>query len=178
MTILNTSQVPTPATKPATTGAKTAGKTIEVTTPSHLTPLNPSAAIVAPIKPPNSACEEDDGRPNSQVSRFQRIPPTSPARMMTSIGTPISPGTGAPFEPWMEMILLLTVKATSIDKKAPSRFKIADKATAAFGLSAPVATEVAIALAVSWKPFVKSKASAVTTTTHKIKRASFTGTSC
>ena len=33
----------------------------------------------------------------------------------------------------MEMILLLTVKATSIDKNAPTRFKIADRITAAFG---------------------------------------------
>jgi hypothetical protein len=49
----------------------------------------------------------------------------------------------------MEMILLLTVSATWIERKAPTRFKIADKATAALGLSAPVATDVAIALAVS-----------------------------
>ena len=49
----------------------------------------------------------------------------------------------------MAMILLLTVNATSIDRNAPTRFKIADRATAAFGLSAPVATEVAIAFAVS-----------------------------
>jgi hypothetical protein len=33
------------------------------------------------------------------------------------------------------------------------------------GRRAPVAIEVAIAFAVSWKPFVKSKISAVTTTT-------------
>ena len=77
------------------------------------------------------------------------MPPTSPHRMITSIGTPISPGTGAPLGPWMAMILLLTVRATSIDRKAPTRFKIADNATAAFGFRAPVATEVAIALAVS-----------------------------
>ena len=62
---------------------------------------------------------------------------------------PIRPGTGAPLAPWMEMILLLTVRATSIERKAPTRFKIADKATATLGLSAPVATDVAIALAVS-----------------------------
>jgi hypothetical protein len=36
--------------------------------------------------------------------------------------------------------------------------------TAIFGFSAPVAIVVAIALAVSWKPLVKSKPSAVTTT--------------
>ena len=77
------------------------------------------------------------------------MPPISPARMITSSGTPIRPGTGAPFAPWMEMILLLTVRATSIERKAPTRFKIADKPTAALGLSAPVATDVAIAFAVS-----------------------------
>jgi hypothetical protein len=38
-------------------------------------------------------------------------------------------------------------------------------ATATFGGSAPVATEVAIAFAVSWKPLVKSNANAVITTT-------------
>jgi len=37
-------------------------------------------------------------------------------------------------------------------------------ATAIFGLSAPVAIVVAIALAVSWKPLVKSNPRAVTTT--------------
>jgi hypothetical protein len=61
------------------------------------------------------------------------MPPTSPARMITSIGTPIKPGTGAPVDPWIEMILLLTVRATSIERKAPTRFKIADRATATFG---------------------------------------------
>jgi hypothetical protein len=54
---------------------------------------------VAPISPPNSAWEDDDGSPNSQVNRFHKMPPTSPARMITSIGTPIRPGTGAPFDP-------------------------------------------------------------------------------
>ncbi len=36
------------------------------------------------------------------------------------------------------------------------------------GFSAPVAMEVAIALAVSWKPLVKSKARAVTTTCNNL----------
>jgi hypothetical protein len=40
----------------------------------------------------------------------------------------------------------------------------AARPTATRGRSAPVAIEVAIALAVSWKPLVKSKASAATTT--------------
>ncbi|MER6980850.1 hypothetical protein ABT317_28750 [Streptomyces carpinensis] len=41
-------------------------------------------------------------------------------------------------------------------------------ATAILGFSAPVEMVVAIALAVSWKPFVKSNASAVTTTIARI----------
>ena len=44
------------------------------------------------------------------------------------------------------------------------------------GRSAPVAIDVAIALAVSWKPFVKSKARAVTTTTMTISGTSMSGT--
>ena len=44
-------------------------------------------------------------------------------------------------------------------------------ATATFGRSAPVAIGVAIAFAVSWKPFVKSKksASAMTSTTMRVR---------
>ena len=70
--------------------------------------------------------------------------------------------------------LLLTVSATSIDKKAPTRFRIADRVTATFGFSAPVAIDVAMALPVSWKPLVKSNTSAVTTTINKMNRASVT----
>src|SRR6476659_6914395 len=86
VTILNTIQVPNPATTPATTGEKIAGSTIELITPSHFTPPMPSAAMVAPIRPPNSACEDDEGKPKSQVNKFHKMPPTSPARMITSSG--------------------------------------------------------------------------------------------
>ena len=70
---------------------------------------------------------------------------------------------------WMmppEMVL-----ATSVDRKAPTRFRIAASSTATLGLSAPVAMGVAIAFAVSWKPFVKSKksASAMTSTTMRVR---------
>src|SRR6476619_5312859 len=121
-TTLNTVQVPSPATSPAITGANSAGRTMAVITPSHLTAPTPRAAIAAPISPPKRAWEDDDGNPNNQVSRFHKIPPTRPARMMINIGSPDNPGTGAPFEPWMAMILLLTVNATWIDKNAPTRF--------------------------------------------------------
>ena len=56
------------------------------------------------------------------------------------------------------------VPATAVDRNAPTRFSTAESVTAAFGLSAPLAMEVAMALPVSWKPFVKSNARAVITT--------------
>ena len=62
----------------------------------------------------------------------------------------------------------VTVTATEIDKNAPTRFATAEMATAIFGLSAPVAIDVAIALPVSWKPLVKSNPNAVTTTRTRI----------
>ena len=57
------------------------------------------------------------------------------------------------------------VWATLVDRNAPARLSTPLMRTATFGRSAPVAIEVAIALAVSWKPLVKSNASAVMITT-------------
>ena len=102
------------------------------------------------------------------------MPPTRPAKTMVRIGVPIKPATGLPSGPWMLTTLLLTVRATSMLRKAPTRLSTADSPTATFGFRAPVAMEVAIALPVSWNPLVKSKASAVTTTTIKMKNASVT----
>jgi hypothetical protein len=62
---------------------------------------------------------------------------------------------------------LAIVPATAVDKNAPARFNTADRLTACFGLSAPLAMDVAIAFPVSWNPFVKSNASAVITTMIK-----------
>jgi hypothetical protein len=45
----------------------------------------------------------------------------------------------------------------------------ADRITATFGFNAPVAIDVAIALAVSWKPFVKSNESPRITTRTRTK---------
>ncbi len=126
-------------------------RTLVRTTPP-LTPLMPIEATVAPIRPPMRACEELEGRPTSQVSRFHRIAPTSAARM-TSGWIPVS--STSPLE---------IVLATSTDRNAPTRLRTADMATAALGRIAPVEMVVAIALAVSWKPFVKSNTRAVTIT--------------
>jgi hypothetical protein len=38
----------------------------------------PPATQVAPIRPPNSACEELEGRPKYQVVRFHGMASTSP----------------------------------------------------------------------------------------------------
>src|SRR2546429_4794184 len=109
------------------------------------------------MSPPKSACDELDGSPNSHVSRFHRIAPTSPAKITTG---PILVSSTIPLE---------IVLATSTERNAPTRFRAPAIATATFGGSAPVAIEVAIAFAVSWNPLVKSKIRAVATTTTTIK---------
>jgi len=55
----------------AMTGEANAGINTFWTIPLQFTPPLPSAASPAPISPPNSACDELDGMPNSQVSRFR-----------------------------------------------------------------------------------------------------------
>ena len=99
-----------------------------------------------------SACDELDGSPKYHVTRFQVIAPISPAKItvvVTRSASTIPPA---------------TVAATLIEMKAPTKFRIAESVTAVFGASARVEIDVATALAVSWKPFVKSNASAVATT--------------
>ena len=136
--------------------------------------------MVAPIRPPKSACEELDGRPSSQVSRFQTMPPTSPARMISSRADPwsaVSAASGVPSEFWILTTALVTVSATATERNAPTRLRTADRATAILGFSAPVAMEVAIALPVSWKPLVKSKPSATITTRTRVSSCADTALS-
>ena len=66
------------------------------------------------------------------------------------------------------------VAATAVEANAPAKFMSAAISTAIRGESARVETEVATAFAVSWKPFVKSKASADDDTDeqHQRKRSS------
>ena len=52
------------------------------------------------------------------------------------------------------MIPLPTVDATAVPRNAPTRFMIAAMISAARGDSARVDTDVAMALAASWKPLV------------------------
>src|ERR1019366_10824146 len=108
--------------------------------------------MVDPITPPISACDELDGIPKYQVRRFQVIPPARPAATTVSVTSLVSTRP------------LAMDAATLSDRNAPTRFSTPDRATAVRGFRAFVAMEVAIALPVSWKPLVKSKAKAVMTT--------------
>src|SRR5262245_11019691 len=107
--------------------------------------------------PPISACEELDGRPKYQVIRFHAIAPTRPAntaRRVIEFGSTTS---------------LATVAATASEMNAPTKFRIAAYPTAIRGAIARVEMDVATTLAVSWKPFVKSNASATATTMMTVR---------
>ncbi len=69
---------------------------------------------------------------------------------------PIRPDitTTRPWVPASGEITLPTVLATSWPRNAPTKFMIAAMISATRGVSARVETEVAIALAASWKPLV------------------------
>ncbi len=125
------------AISPAITGDRPAGMITFWNSPCHLTACPPAAAMVDPTTPPISACEELEGMPRNQVSRFQMIPPAKPAKTTVSVTRPVSTRP------------LAMVAATLSERKAPTRFSRPDRATAMRGLSAPVAMDVAIALPVS-----------------------------
>jgi hypothetical protein len=120
--------------------------------PSPNTASGPSATNAAPTIPPISACDELDGSPKYQVRRFQAIAPTRPANTMVNVMA--SPFTTS----------FATVAATSSEMNAPTKLSSAASVTATRGGAARVEIAVATTFAVSWKPFVKSNDSAVTTT--------------
>src|SRR5512139_2307776 len=102
----------------------------------------PVANRVAPTRPPNSAWDDEEGSPKYQVIRFQQIAPITPANT-----TPRAPTvTGRSTRPSP------TVLATLAPKCVPMKLPTAASASAIRGVSARVDTEVAIALAASWKP--------------------------
>ena len=91
------------------------------------------------------------------------MPPIRPAKMMVNPVEASIDGSSAPvLLSWILSTDVVTVTATSTDRKAPTRLRTPASSTAVFGLRAPVAIDVAIALPVSWNPLVKSNASAVT----------------
>src|SRR5688500_6574609 len=105
----------------------------------------------APMKPPMRACDEDVGSPSYQVARFQPIAPTSPPKMTATLTTDGS-------------TILPTVSATLVwNTRKATKLNTAAQRTAALGDNTLVETTVAIELAASWKPLVKSKTRASST---------------
>src|SRR5215475_12507465 len=125
-------------------GAAMAGAMTLLTRPDHCTALEPCIAQVAPTMPPIRACDELDGSPAYHVMTFHRIAPIKAANTTCSV---ITVESTMPFA---------IVVATAIERNAPAAFSTADSNTARRGDIAPVVMAVAIALAVSWNPFVKS----------------------
>src|SRR4029078_10210990 len=72
------------AIRAATTGESRAGKMTLFTTVLKGMASAPPATHVAPIRPPNNACDELEGRPKYQVVRFHRIAPNSPGKSTTA----------------------------------------------------------------------------------------------
>ena len=100
-------------------------------------------AIPAPVSPPISACEDEDGSPFHQVIRFQVIAPSRPESTTRPLGPSVVSTIPDPM-----------VSATPVPSSAPTRFISAAISSAARGVRARVDTEVAIAFAASWKPLV------------------------
>src|SRR5512132_2741037 len=110
--------------------------------------LKPALATPAAGNPPMIACEEEVGSPSHQVKRFQAMAPVSPANTTASLTTAGS-------------TVLPTVLATLVwNTKKAAKLKVAAQMTAIRGVSTRVETTVAIELAASWKPLVKSNTSA------------------
>src|SRR5215216_4184151 len=124
-------------------------------TPSVWIASVPAAATPAPTIEKTSAWLELDGMPYHQVTRFQAIADSSAAATSCWVAS-----SGA-------MIPLPIVVATAVPVNAPTTFSVEAIRTAWPGVSTRVATEVAIALAVSWNPLMKSNTNASATMTSR-----------
>src|SRR5690349_10541235 len=126
------------------------------------TPTPPFAAP-APASPAMSACDELLGSPYRHVIQSHTNAARTPAKI-TRLST--TPGWTIPFP--------IVVATATPNPNAATKLKNAAHATAARGVSTRVDTTVAIEFAASWKPFMKSNASATrmrATTTASMARA-------
>ncbi len=134
-----------PIAKPSTGELKSGTRTLNAKLP-HWTAFAPAAAHAAPIRPPMRAWLLELGIARTHVIRFQAIAPRRAA---------IS--TVAPFFRTMSSwtIPLPIVPATAVpNTSAPTKLAVAERRIACSGFRARVETDVAIALAVSWKPLI------------------------
>jgi hypothetical protein len=135
-------------------------KATTLITPAPISLPVPALAMTAPTMPPISACELLLGMPYHQVMTFQVMAPISAPN---TTWWSITPGSAMPLPMVAATVRWKTKMATTL--------KNAANATACCGLSTPVETTVAMEFAASWKPFMKSKAIASTTssaTTQKL----------
>src|SRR5437867_513623 len=130
--------------------------------PAATSDAKPALATAAPAKPPMSACDELVGNPQYQVIRSHTMAPQSPARIIhwSTMAESTTP--------------LPTVLATCTPKpKAATKLKKAAHTTAWSGVSTRVETTVAMELAASWKPLMRSQLKAMRTS--KAMRVSTAG---
>ena len=100
------------------------------------TQSHPPCAIAAPPNPPIKVCEELEGIPSHQVSKFQIIAAINPARTTYKVISPVT--------------VFDTVSATcNLNNQNASTLKKAAQNTAATGLNTCVLTTVAMEFAAS-----------------------------
>src|ERR1043165_2207984 len=68
-----------------TSGARKIKLTVLITGSEFTEAKLPACAIAAPANPPISVCEEDEGIPSHQVSRFHMIAATNPENITGSV---------------------------------------------------------------------------------------------
>jgi hypothetical protein len=118
--------------------------------PAAMITPKPLLAIAAPAYPPIKAWDELLGNPKYHVIRFQAIAPQTPAR--TTVGVTVV----------TSIIPLPIVLATVVPNiRKAMKLKNAAHMTACWGFNTLVETMVAIELAASCMPLVKSKAKAI-----------------
>src|SRR5712692_821269 len=158
MAILTVSRTRPIARKKPITGDNTMKYAI-LLTPAVWTTPHPPFTTPAPMRPPTRAWEELVGRPNHHVMTSQAIAPRRVARRshaVTMLGS---------------MVPFPMVEATLTPKtNAATKLKNAAQRTASLGERTRVETTVAMELAASWKPFMKSKPNATTMTRTTISK--------
>src|ERR1044072_5949366 len=122
-----------------------------LTMPLTITAFVPTSAIPAPARPQIKACDEDVGSPRYQVSRFHSSAPTTAASTIAGVTTEGS-----------TMPLPMVLATCTPNTRNAMKLNPAAHATAIRGGSTRVLTTVAMELAASWNPLLKSNASATT----------------
>jgi hypothetical protein len=105
---------------------------------SAFTEEKPAWAMAAPAKPPISACEEDEGMPNHQVRRFQKVAARRPENT-----------TGRVINSCFTVLAIVFATPCSLKIKKAAKLNNAAQHTAWKGVSTFVETMVAIEFAAS-----------------------------